>query len=369
MSKTDSLSSRKSRIYWFLQSPIVNIETGDTFNMRKESSFAVALLALVFAVTVSPVFAQTSVNVNIMDPYSGNTGAKGLVSNGYWVGEIPVKISSATVSEYQTVAYCINYDKLLYINQKYSATLKAVPDSAEWRAVSYLLTWNYPADNYGAAVDQIAFWRLLNVNYKPESWLDANLDDAGKNLADSAYGKDVARKTDRFTWISPVTGNMQSLKAEPNEVITFKAQLTSASGIPRPNVRVLFSAMLNAPGSIQQLDLTYVNPMVTHTDSQGIAQVKIRVPPDALMGSTIEVKASTRGMWPQQYVDIINTSIQDLIGIGETFEMTTTCNLVILSYIMVVPESPLGALTAIGAVGAAFTVYKVKVKQHKKKNQ
>ncbi len=337
--------------------------------MRKEAVFAVALLALVLAATVSTVFAQTAVDVYIMDPYSGSTGARGTLSNGYWVGEIPVKISSSTISEYQTVAYCINYDKLLYVNQKYSATLNPVPDSVEWRAVSYLLTWNYPADNYGAATAQVAIWRLLNGNYHAESWLDTNLDNAGKNLADSAYGKDVARNTDQFTWIWPVTGNMASVKANPNEVVTFRAQLTSASGVPRPNVRVLFSAMLNAPGSIQQLNSTYVNPMVTYTDIRGVASVDIRVPPDAPIGSTIEVKASTRGMWPQQYVDITNTSAQDLLGIGETFELTTSCNLVILAYIMVVPESPLGALTAIGAFGAAFAVFKVKFKPSKKKKK
>jgi hypothetical protein len=336
--------------------------------MRKKTMLSALLLVLLFATMSVTAYAQTSLSVYIMDPYSGSTGAKGTISNGYWVGEIPVKVSSSTVPEYQTVAFCMNYDKLLYINQKYSATTKAVPDTAEWRAVSYLLTWNYPADNYGTAVDQVAFWRLLNANYAPESWLDTNLDNAGKNLADSAYGKDVARKTDVFTWIWPVAGNTISVQANPNEVITFRAQLTSASGVPRPNVRVLFSAILNALGSIQQLNTTYVNPMVTYTDARGVASVDIRVPPDTPMGSTIEVKASTRGMWPQQYIDITNTETQDLIGIGETFEMTTTCNLVILAYIMVVPESPLGALTAIGAFGAAFVVFKVKFKPSKKKN-
>lgn len=335
--------------------------------MRKKLLLWMALLGLVVVATFPTSFAQTSVNVYIMNPYSGSTGAKGTISGGYWVGEIPVKISSASVPEFQTVAYCIDPDKVINLNQMYSATLRPVTDSSAWRGISYLLTWNYPTENFGAAATQVAIWRLLNGNYQGEPWLDASIYNAGKSLADSAAGRDVARRTDQFTWIWPTAGSTVSLKASPDEVTTLRAQLTSAGGVPRPNVRVDFSAILNAPGSIQQLGSAYVNPMVTHTDSQGIAQVTVRVPPDAPLGSTIEVKASTRGMWTQQYVDVTNTAAQDLLGIGETFELTTSCNLVILAYIMVVPESPLGALAALGAFGAAFAVYKVKVKPWKKK--
>ena len=71
-------------------------------------------------------------------------------------------------------------------------------------------------------------------------------------------------------------------------------------------------------------------------------------------------------MWPQQYIDVTDASTQDLIGIGETFELTVSSNICIIGYIMVVPESPLGALTAIGAFGAAFALW-TKFKLPKKK--
>ena len=60
---------------------------------------------------IGTVYASTSVNVLLMNP--SEEGAKGISSGGYWVGEIPVKISNSTIPASQTVAYCINYDKTI----------------------------------------------------------------------------------------------------------------------------------------------------------------------------------------------------------------------------------------------------------------
>jgi hypothetical protein len=337
--------------------------------LRKESILSAVVLALLFASLSATVYADTTVSVYIMNPFDSSNGAKGLSSGGYWAGEIPVKITGSGPA-HQTVAYCIDFDKLIYIGGTYPATIKPVADTTDWRAVSYLLTWDYPTTNNEAAIDQVAVWRLLNATrgtpYIRESWLDTTIDNAGSALAGAAYGKDVVRKTDIFNWISPISSNGSTTTAKLGEEITFTAQLKSSSNVPRANVRVLFSASLIVGGSKTPLDSTYVIPTMTHTNSEGKAQVTIKVPSNAPLGSSIEVKASTKSMWPQHYIDINDISTQDLIGIGETFELTVSSNICIIGYIMVVPESPLGALTAIGAFGAAFALW-TKFKLPKKK--
>ena len=150
---------------------------------------------------------------------------------------------------------------------------------------------------------------------------------------------------------------MSAVQANPGNTITFKAQLTNSDGTPRANVRILFNAILNPSGSNTLLNSTYVNPTETFTDSQGIAQVNVRVPSDTLLGATIEVKASTKSMWPQKYVDVTDACNQDLLGIDTAFELTLSTNVCILGYIMVLPESALGALSAFTAFAAAFILW------------
>jgi hypothetical protein len=99
-------------------------------------------------------------------------------------------------------------------------------------------------------------------------------------------------------------------------------------------------------------------PLVTHTDSSGIAVVDVTVPEDIQNGESIEVKASTKSVWPQLYLDLNDEARQDLIGIGTTFELTVSTNVCVLAYITVIPEVPLGTLTAGAACAFAFVFWK-----------
>jgi hypothetical protein len=196
----------------------------------------------------------------------------------------------------------------------YQAMLGTVPDDAAWRGASYILTWYHPPlDNDAAVMNQVAIWRLLGgmQNCWEAYWLPAELENAGIALADTAYGKDVVREGDVLQWVEPITSNQSSVVAEPGEIITFKAMLTDAAGTPRPNVRILFSATLT-PGGIE-LDLAHLYPSETHTDNDGIAEVTVQVPSDIQHGSRIEVKASTKSVWPQLYLDIDDQRQQDLV--------------------------------------------------------
>ncbi len=332
--------------------------------MKRQLLFAITLLLLVVSAVGMTVVAETSVAVYVLDPTKAENGAKGVLSQGHWVGEIPVRLTLGTKTV-QTLAYCMDPDGTLNTGTTYNAQLSDVTDNDQWKAISYLLTWNQPEDNKAGALNQVAIWKLLYSTFTPQSWLNGDLANSGIGLADEVYGRDVGRITDRFEWISPVTGNMSALQAKLGETIRFEAQLTTASGVPRPNVRIQFSAVINMQGVIIQLNSTYVNPMVTHTDSQGKARVDITVPADSALGATIEVKAQTRCHWPGLYLDLSDKN-QDLIVVDEVFEMTTTCNLCILAYIMVVPESPIGPIAVITAFGAAFAVsYKLKTRSKK----
>jgi len=330
--------------------------------LQKASKIAsIILLGLLCASIGAVVYAQTQVSVYIRNPFNVSNGAKGVASNGYWVGEIPATVGNQQTATQQTMAYCMNFDKTVYTGSTYSSHTAAVTDNAEWKAISYLLTWYQPpADNNAGAANQVAIWRLLNstrgYNYYKMPWLTPTLDNAGNALADEVLGKDVAREGDVFQWIAPVTTNQSAIAGSPGETITFKAKLTDASGAPRSGVKIIFSAMLN-PANIE-LDSTYLTPEVTHTDSNGIAEVTVKVPEEITNGERVEVKASTKSVVPQMYMDLDDGRRQDLIGIGTTLELTVSSNVCVLAYITVIPEVPLGTLTAGLACAFGFVFWK-----------
>ena len=317
--------------------------------MRKEVICTLLLLGLIVAAMSAVAFAQA---VTVTIGYPSNPGDLGITSGSYWIGQFPVTITNgATVSSGE--AYCENYLGTLYEGHTYSANIVAVPDTATWRAVSYILSWYAPTDNNGAAIDQVAIWSLLD-NYNPSYFsLPSSITTAAANLAGIASGKDVARQGDQLTWISPSTG---SISANPGQTVTFRVQLTA----PRQSVQIDFSAILQPPsGPSQTLSSTYVNSMQAFTDSSGIAQVSVTVPSDAPLGSTIQVQASTQYVWPQKYLDLTSSdsSLQNIIGIGPALDLTVSCHIYVLGYIMVVPESAYGALSALVAFAAAFIIY------------
>lgn len=324
--------------------------------MRKTSKIGiVVLLCLMFAAVSAAVYAQTQVSVYIRNPLSSDV--KGMVSGGYWVGEIPITASGDCGSDQQTTAYCMNFDKTVYVGSTYAAETAAVADIAKWKAVSYLLTWYTPtAGDHEAAANQVAIWSILDDGYVKPSWLSTSINNAGLALASEVESKDVVREGDMFQWIEPVTTNQSAVMGNPGETITFKARLTDGSGTPRPNVKVLFTAVLR-PDNVE-LGASYLNPVVTHTDDDGIAAVTVTVPDDIKNGESIEVKASTKSVWPQLYLDLTDECRQDLIGMGTCFDLTVSTNVCVLASILVIPEVPLGTLTAGAACALAFVFWK-----------
>ncbi len=331
--------------------------------MKHASKLAVLLLVFLLVLSMSiMVYGQTQVQVTIRDPYVPSNGALGNSADGYWVGEIPITVSGSSVPAQQTNSYCIDFDGTIYIGSTYDASVTTATDTAEWRAVGYLLTWySPPTSNDAATSNQVAVWRLLNTtrgtNYVKPSWLSASYDAAGSVLADEAWGKDILRDGDVFQWVSPVTFNQSSVVANPGQTITFMAHLASSGGAPRANVRVVFTATLQ-PGNVV-LSSTYVNPGVAFTDNNGDVAVNVEVPSDAAVGTSIEVKAHTYGVWAQQYLDLTNPNAQDLIATDTAFSLTLSSSVSITTYLFVVPESSLGALTVLVACFGSFGVWRV----------
>jgi hypothetical protein len=272
-----------------------------------------------------PVYTQTSYSATIKDPTNPAYGALGIYSSGYWVGQIPLQIANSTNS-YQALAYCMNFDKEANIGSTKSATLTTPPDNATWRAVSYILSWNTPTDDTAAAVEQVAFWRLLDANYHCPSWLSSSIDNQAINLVNQASGKDTARQGDTLKWISPLDGNMSSVSLAPGSTLSFTAQLTTSTGAPRANVQLQFTATLNYADSSIPLNSTYLSQASAFTDSQGKAQVDVVVPQDTPFGASILVQASSRSMWPQRYVNLNNADYQDFLVEGPILNVNLSAN-------------------------------------------
>lgn len=320
----------------------------------KKVIFTASILIVLLGAMAATAYADTTYSVYIMDPPSN--GAYGVSSSGHWIGQIPIQITQGSQTA-TTTSFCMQSENIIYIGSTYTATLTQVPDNAAWRAISYLITWCNPSDNNEAAAEQVAVWRLLNSSYQRESWVDVNIDNAGAALASQVSGKDVARQGDTLNWIYPITTDGGSVNGSPGQAIEFTAQLKDSTGTPRPNVKTEFAATLNDGSSSTPLSSAYVSPTEAFTDSQGMVQVTVTVPSDAPLGSTVQVQVSTHGVWPQRYVDLSDPSNQDLLALGSSFDLTTSSNIVILGYITVLPESALGALSAVAAFAASFIVW------------
>jgi hypothetical protein len=321
-------------------------------SMKKTVKFCFLSLILLAATLASTVFASTNIYIKIMDPTDHSNSALGNAYGGYWVGEIPIKVGGSSPPTEATVAFCMNYDKGLKIGTTYQASLSPVVDNPQWRAISYLLTWNFPTTDNEASMDQVAIWHLLTGGFSRPSWLSTTVFNSGVSLAGQVNGKDVVREGDTLEWVTS-----SNVKASSGEAVTFQAKLATGS-IGRENVKILFSATITSEGSSVPLSSTYVSPTEAFTDDQGLVQVTVTVPSETLHGSSIEVKASTKGTWVNQYININDLGIQDLIGMGTSFQLTTSKNIYILANIMVVPEYSVGALGAVAACFAALLVIK-----------
>jgi hypothetical protein len=320
---------------------------------------SLTLIFMLMSWSFSLVAASTSVCVYI-DP-SGMSGVEGIVSDGRWIGEIPIKVGdnqeTVATSGESTKAYCMQYDKTVGGGRIYSADVQPTADTEEWRAVSYILTWFPPVDDDEAAVSQVAIWRILNntrdYDYVKPPWIGQALDNDARKLVHVAFGKDVIRQGDIFKWVAPLpgnVGNMTNLAADPGETLTLTAKITESDGTtPRPNVRVKFSAMIDSSPLA-------VNPTVDHTDGTGHVEVTLTVPSDSA-GSEVVVKADTRGVWPKLYLDLENDEYQqDLVGFDTRYQLTVSTSLWIFATIFVVPEIPFGTLAAVATCLGAYMV-------------
>ncbi len=274
----------------------------------------------------APIFTQTSYSATIRDPTSSSYGALGIMENGYWIGQIPLRLTNGT-SSYQAIAFCMNFNKDIVIGSTNPTTLTPIVDNATWRAASYIISWTNPTTDTEAAVEQVALWKTLDASYQRPYWMSVNIDNQATALASLAVGKDVVRQGDTLRWISPLSGNTSSISLVPGSTITFTGQLTSSTETPRPNVKLEFAANLNADGSSLPLNSTYVNPLSAYTDSQGQFQVNIKVPSDTPLGATITIQASSKSDWPQNYVDLTNSQYQDLLVTGPTLNLDISTNI------------------------------------------
>ncbi|HEY9755337.1 MAG TPA: hypothetical protein V6C97_09255, partial [Oculatellaceae cyanobacterium] len=111
----------------------------------------------------STAYTKTGYSVTIEDP--SFKGVFGVSSNGYWVGQIPVRLFNST-SAYETIAFCMNFNKDIIIGNTDPSSLTTIEDNATWRAAAYILSWLNPNNDTQGAVEQIALWKILDPTYQ-----------------------------------------------------------------------------------------------------------------------------------------------------------------------------------------------------------
>ncbi len=328
--------------------------------MKKYAIVTTALLAALLLAMSASAYA-TTVQVTVNNPFSNppDGGAKGLTLNGHYAGTIPL-----TVDGFPALSYCENFGGTIYVGTTYTATLLGpAPDTAEWRAIAYVLTWHSPATTQEAAAENaIAVWKILGDDLSPLG--SSSTVSAGLALANEASGKDVARDGDMLTWILPSPDG--TANGVPGQTITFQVKLSAENGTARANCKIFFTAKFKSTGSL--LSASYVSPAdgVAFSGSDGIAQFDVTVPPEAL-NDQIVVSATTNGVWVQELLDLRsgNSGLQDLVPLDMNAHPMASAEIQVNGLIFTLPEGPLGALGAAAACVGAFLVWK-KVKPSRK---
>jgi hypothetical protein len=352
--------------------------------MKKQVALAITLIALMFTVISATVYAQTGY-VNIGTPNSSTLGVQSL-DNGYWIGQFPITLNPGTQDATQCQAYCMTPGGTVYEGSQYSYSEVMVPtNDPTWQEISYILTWYAPTTDTQAAIDQVAIWMLLGQNPagSPPQYTDFELAQSiitqASALVSQAMGMNMALEGATMRWVEPSTGSAGnpggpiSTTASPGSTVTFGVQVFNSTGDAQSNVQVEFNATISAVVAGEDPSVTlspsYINAPIAVTDSDGIAYVTVTVPPGTPMGSMITLTASSPTVWPVEYLDLLtnNPGTQNLIGLSTQLDLTTTYNVYVQAYIFVLPESALGALSALVACGAGFAIYyraKPRIKQN-----
>jgi hypothetical protein len=300
-------------------------------NQKKSRLYITAFLVLLMiSLTISIVAASSTVTVyiyNFNEPERWKGNPFKMDGKTYWAGEIHIQYGGVPPEGTHARAYCMQYDVILYTGENYEYTIVDVTDTDEWKSVSYILSWYDPPEDSGeAAAVQGAIWKIL-TGADPSGY--------GAGLAAEAEGKDVARSTDTLEWLTPES------YVSPGEEVTLTVKVAKPDGSGRSNVRIKFETT----GGILDKDEGI-------SDVNGEVNVTVTAPLEH--GTSIEVIACTRGVWPEKYLDTEET--QNLIGLGDELELTTTTDLCVIAYIHVIPEMPYGTLAAVAMFFFAFMI-------------
>lgn len=296
------------------------------------------LVLLIISLGASIVAASSPVTVyiyNFDQPVEWTGKTFKMDGKTYWVGEIHIQYGGSPPEGTHTRAYCMQYDVILYTGRNYEYTIVDVMDTANWTSISYVLSWyDPPKDDNEAAAVQGAIWKILT---------GSNPSGYGAGLASEAEGKDVIRNTDTLEWLTP------QVYVGHGEEVTLTAKVMKQDGSGRSNVKIRFETTAG-----------FLNKEEGITDANGEVNVTLTSPSES--GTLVEVTACTRGVWPKKYLCTDET--QNLIGLGDELELTTTTDLCVIAYIHVIPEVPFGTLAAVAMCFFAFMVKAKKIKLH-----
>lgn len=268
-------------------------------------------------------------------------------------------------------SYCADAYTHILFNHFYWAKIDSPPDTEDWRAINYIITWFHKAGNYTGEGSNLVYENNLMTPEESNAigqaiWYFTNDRDPDEEveraweIIDEAKGKDVIRGSDSI-W-----SDIADVDFVGYTWFTVKARVSKWNGEGRPGVKLLITVR-GGPNQATSSSWPYVDEIEGWTDENGEFEVTVHSP--TLPGNTT-VDVVSIGRWVrrlnltdlgrndeyQTLITLFNSTYANhnggIIALGTKYGFET---------IFHIPEFPFGTiLPVMSGIFAVLVLYRKK---------